>query len=64
VPEAKDDVLAAAVLDQAPPGSLPAGTEALMAALPKHFPITVSMNFLIVVSVNFHIMVSTKSKSW
>ncbi|WIA30238.1 hypothetical protein OEZ86_000329 [Tetradesmus obliquus] len=40
VPDAKDDVLAAAVLDQAPAGSLPAGTEQLLAALPKHFPIT------------------------
>jgi hypothetical protein len=42
VPDAKDDVLAAAVLDQAPAGSFAAGTEQLLAALPKHFPITVS----------------------
>jgi hypothetical protein len=42
VPDAKDDVLAAAVLDQAGPASLPPGTEQLLAALPKHFPITVS----------------------
>jgi hypothetical protein len=43
VPDAKEDVLAAAVLDQAGPASLPPGTEQLLAALPKHFPITVSI---------------------
>lgn len=42
VPDAADDLLAAAVLDQQPPDRLSQQAREALAALPELFPITVS----------------------